>query len=106
MACDHEWHTLLQAWAVGVGFNMEWFPYKPANQFSLINGYLVLTKKESRCHTSGPCTSILVDLLNPSHEGDGDGARAEVDTDGWADGGNITSFGLYHGFRICQQFRS
>ena len=46
------------------------------------------------------------ELVNPSHEGDGDSAGAEVDADGWADGGNVTSFGLYHGFRICQQFSS
>ena len=46
------------------------------------------------------------DLVNPSHEGDTDSAGAEVDTDGWADRGNVASFGLYHGFRICQQFRS
>ena len=45
-------------------------------------------------------------LVNPSHEGEGDSAGAEVDTDGWTDGGDVTSFGLYYGFRICQQFRS
>ena len=42
------------------------------------------------------------DLVNPSHEGDSNSARAKVDANGWADGGNETSFGLYHGFRICQ----